>query len=137
MHKPLRLTGLATHNGRHAPFSRTLCERRSFAFQKAIFCTLKGHLLQTERRHIGNCLAVNALQARRGTHGGKTHDSGTCDKTCRGKRQNMPLNAPKCHAGRRFSAIGIRFVDCEVTSSAAVKARRMRRRTQHRIARRP
>ncbi|MGH2217857.1 hypothetical protein, partial [Enterococcus faecalis] len=30
--------------------------------QKAVFCTLKGRLLEGIRRHIGNPLIINALQ---------------------------------------------------------------------------
>ena len=29
--------------------------------QKAVFCTLKGHVLQGKRRHIGNLLAIRPL----------------------------------------------------------------------------
>ena len=32
--------------------------------QKAVNCTLKDRLLQTERRHIGKALAVNGLEIR-------------------------------------------------------------------------
>ena len=34
------------------------------AMQKAVNCTLKGHLLQAERRHIGKPLTANGLQTR-------------------------------------------------------------------------
>jgi hypothetical protein len=40
----------------HSPF-----KRRQIARQKAVFCTLKGHVLQGKRRHIGNPLAIRPL----------------------------------------------------------------------------
>ena len=40
---------------------RTLCKRCPFAFQKGIFCTLKGHLLQGKRWHIGKALIIKEL----------------------------------------------------------------------------
>ena len=39
-----------------------LSQRPSFVFQKAVFRTLKGHLLQGERRPFGKWLIINELQ---------------------------------------------------------------------------
>ena len=39
-----------------------LSQRPSFVFQKAVFRTLKGHLLQGERRSFGKWLIINELQ---------------------------------------------------------------------------
>ena len=39
-------------------------KRWPFAFQKATFYTLKGHVLQCERRHIGKPLTASDLQKR-------------------------------------------------------------------------
>lgn len=37
-------------------------KRRLFTFQKAMFCIVKGRILQAKRRHIGKPLTVSDLQ---------------------------------------------------------------------------
>ena len=48
----------------YTPELRIEPKRRSFAFQKAVFCTLKGHLSQCKRCPFGTVLIINDL------HGG-------------------------------------------------------------------
>ena len=48
----------------HHHWKEQKCKRPSFAFQKAMNCTLKGRLLQRKRRPFATALIIRQLQRR-------------------------------------------------------------------------
>ena len=78
---------------------RLLSERPPFTFQKAAFCSVKGHLLQHERRHIGNTLIINGLRSatmiRPQTPGFQRHKGMTIETYIKLKQRNSHFTPPE------------------------------------------